>query len=149
MQSTRFTCLIAAAAIGFGSLSYAQGFSRERDHDRRDEQWQGQRHEDRRDERRDERAFERRDERAFERREDRRAFERRDERVYYGARGPEWRRGGHIPPEYRNRQYVVENWRVHHLAPPPRGYQWVQVGNDYVLAAIATGLIAQLILNNS
>ena len=29
-----------------------------------------------------------------------------------------------------------------------RGHQWVQVGTDYVLVAIATGLIANLILNN-
>jgi Ni/Co efflux regulator RcnB len=65
---------------------------------------------------------------------------------YYGARGPEWRRGGHIPREYMGRQYWVEDWRAHRLAPPPRGYQWVQVGNDYVLVALATGIIAQLLL---
>jgi Ni/Co efflux regulator RcnB len=66
---------------------------------------------------------------------------------YYGARGPEWRRGGHIPREYMGRQYWVQDWRAHHLAPPPRGYQWVQVGSDYVLVAIATGIIAQLLLS--
>lgn len=58
----------------------------------------------------------------------------------------DWYRGGRIPPQYRSRQYVVNDWRMHHLAPPPRGYQWVQYGGDYVLAAIATGVIAQLIL---
>mgnify|MGYP003520550862 CR=1 FL=1 len=31
---------------------------------------------------------------------------------------------------------------------PPRGYHWVQTGGDYVLVAIATGIILQLILNN-
>lgn len=66
---------------------------------------------------------------------------------YYGARSPEFRRGGYIPYEYRNRQYYVNDWRGHHLSAPPRGYQWVQVGADYVLIAIATGLIANLILN--
>ena len=69
------------------------------------------------------------------------------QRYFYGARGPEWRRGGFLPNEYRNHQYVVDDWRGHHLSAPPRGYQWVQVGNDYVLAAVATGLIANLILN--
>jgi Ni/Co efflux regulator RcnB len=69
-----------------------------------------------------------------------------DGRYYYGARGPEWRRGGHIPREYMARQYWVEDWRAHRLAPPPRGYQWVQVGDDYVLVALATGIIAQLLL---
>jgi Ni/Co efflux regulator RcnB len=70
----------------------------------------------------------------------------RDGDHYYGARGPEWRRGAHIPREYMGRQYWVSDWRAHRLAPPPRGYQWVQVGNDYVLVALATGIIAQLLL---
>jgi Ni/Co efflux regulator RcnB len=65
---------------------------------------------------------------------------------YYGARGPEWRRGGHIPREYMDHQYWVSDWRAHRLQAPPRGYQWVQVGNDYVLVALATGIIAQLLL---
>jgi Ni/Co efflux regulator RcnB len=41
----------------------------------------------------------------------------------------------------------VNDWRSHRLSAPPRGYQWVQVGGDYVLVAIATGIIAQLLLN--
>jgi Ni/Co efflux regulator RcnB len=65
-----------------------------------------------------------------------------------GARGPQWRRGGRIPSEYRNRQYVVSDWRGHHLTAPPRGHQWVQVGGDYVLVAVTTGIIAQLLLNH-
>jgi Ni/Co efflux regulator RcnB len=79
-------------------------------------------------------------------RQDRREL--RHDRFYYNARGPEWRRGHRVPPEYRHRQYVVSNWRAYHLAPPPRGYQWIQVGSDYVLAAIATGIIANLIINS-
>jgi Ni/Co efflux regulator RcnB len=43
--------------------------------------------------------------------------------------------------------YVVNDWRGNHLNAPPRGYQWVGVGGDFVLAAIATGLIAQIISN--
>jgi Ni/Co efflux regulator RcnB len=82
---------------------------------------------------------------------DRRDYERRadrdQQRFYYGARSPEFRRGGYIPYEYRSRQYYVNDWRGHHLSAPPRGYQWVQVGSDYVLIALATGLIANLILN--
>jgi Ni/Co efflux regulator RcnB len=58
----------------------------------------------------------------------------------------EWRRGGRMPSEYRGRQYVVNDWRGHRLAPPPRGYQWTGVGGDFVLAAVATGLIAQIIV---
>ena len=63
--------------------------------------------------------------------------------------GPEQRfyRGGRLPAEYRSRQYVVDDWRGHHLRQPPRGYQWVDVGGDYVLVAIATGIIASILLN--
>jgi Ni/Co efflux regulator RcnB len=75
-----------------------------------------------------------------------RANERHDER---GA-GPnhEFRPGQRLPVEYRHRQYVVDDWRGHHLSAPPRGYHWVQTGGDYVLIAIATGIIAQLLLGH-
>ena len=46
------------------------------------------------------------------------------------------------------RQYVVEDWRGHRLSAPPRGYHWVQVGADYVLVAVATGIILQMMLAN-
>lgn len=64
--------------------------------------------------------------------------------------GPDrsWHRGGRVPPQYRTRHYVVSDWRGHHLSAPPRGYHWVQNGSDYLLVAIATGVIAQMILNN-
>ncbi len=58
------------------------------------------------------------------------------------------RRGGYLPPQYRNNQYVVNDWRGHRLNRPPAGYHWVQVGGDYVLVAITTGIILQLLLNN-
>ncbi|HIV70110.1 MAG TPA: RcnB family protein [Candidatus Aquabacterium excrementipullorum] len=63
--------------------------------------------------------------------------------------GPEHRfyKGDRLPNEWRNRQYVVNDWRAHHLKRPPRGYHWVQTGPDYVLVAITTGVIAQIILS--
>jgi Ni/Co efflux regulator RcnB len=57
-------------------------------------------------------------------------------------------RGDRLPAEYRNRQYVVNDWRGHHLSAPPRGYHWVQTGGDYVLVAISTGVILNLLLGN-
>jgi Ni/Co efflux regulator RcnB len=72
--------------------------------------------------------------------------ERRDERGV--GRNHEFHRGDRLPAEYRHRQYVVDDWRGHNLSAPPRGYQWVQSGGDYVLIAIATGIIAQLLLNH-
>jgi len=63
--------------------------------------------------------------------------------------GPDhsWYRGDRLPSSYRGRQYVVDDWRGHHLSAPPSGYHWVQAGGDYVLAAIATGVIATILLN--
>lgn len=62
--------------------------------------------------------------------------------------GPQhnWVKGGRVPPQYRTQHYVVNDWRGHGLKRPPRGYQWVQNGGDYLLVAIATGVISQLIL---
>lgn len=57
----------------------------------------------------------------------------------------EWRKGGRVPTEFRGRNYVVNDWRSHRLQAPPRGQQWVSVGGDYVLAAVATGIIMQII----
>ena len=39
------------------------------------------------------------------------------------------------------------DYRQHHLRQPPRGYEWRERNGQYVLAAIATGLIASIILN--
>ena len=61
--------------------------------------------------------------------------------------GYSWYRGDRVPYEYRTRHYVVDDWRGHHLYAPPRGYQWVQSGGDYLLVAVATGIIASILLN--
>lgn len=60
---------------------------------------------------------------------------------------PHWSRGDRLPPEYGSRQYVVSNWKASHLRQPPRGYHWVRVNNQYVLAAVAGGVIADIIMN--
>jgi Ni/Co efflux regulator RcnB len=60
----------------------------------------------------------------------------------YQARA--WRHGDKLPPAYRGKSYVVD-YRTYHLAPPPRGYQYVRVNNDVVLTAIASGVIASVI----
>ena len=141
--------LIAKALIAVLLAANAPAFA-QHGHDRAQE-----RREERRDDRReyrDERREERREYRD-ERREDRRDYrdERREERreARRGA-GPrhDLYRGQRLPANYHHKQYVVDNWRAHRLSAPPRGYHWVQVGNDYVLAAIATGIIASVLLGN-
>ena len=58
-----------------------------------------------------------------------------------------WRTGELLPYEYRHRNYVVNDWRSHRLYRPPSGYHWVQAGDDFVLVAIATGIIAALAMS--
>ncbi|QNP47739.1 RcnB family protein [Diaphorobacter aerolatus] len=109
---------------------------------------------DHRDDRRDDHRYDRRDDhRDMDRRHDHRrsnppGHARYDH--YPRGAGPDhrWNRGDRIPPAYRTRSYVVEDWRGHRLSSPPRGYQWVQYGGDYLLVAIATGVIASMILTN-
>ena len=59
-----------------------------------------------------------------------------------------WRRGGYLPPTYSGHYQEVGDWRAHRLQTPPSGYHWVSANGDFVLAAIATGLIAQIIASN-
>lgn len=59
----------------------------------------------------------------------------------------DWHRGDRLPNEYRDRNYVVDDWREHGLRQPPHGYHWVGVDGDYVLAAVATGVIANILLS--
>lgn len=73
--------------------------------------------------------------------------------AYYGRPGyrpgyEAWRRGAYLPSYYRGRGYVVNDYYRYRLRPPPRGYYWYRTGNDYVLAAIATGLIFEVIANH-
>lgn len=49
--------------------------------------------------------------------------------------------------EARNYRQIT-NWRAYQnrrLYAPPRGYQWVQSGNDAVLVAIASGVIGAVL----
>ena len=85
---------------------------------------------------------------------DARHYDRGDARTYYrddrrgGGPRHDLRRGQRLGHEYRGNRYVVSDWRARRLSAPPRGHQWVHAGNDYVLAAIATGIIAQVFLSN-
>jgi Ni/Co efflux regulator RcnB len=156
MKSSTLVSALLAATLGLSSLSaFAQPNDRRGDkHNDVRVIVQPVQHVERRDDRRNDR-FDRRDDRRddrFDRRDDHRDARNnrnfRNNHRYYNARSPEFRRGHYIPYEYRHRQYFVVDHRGHRLAPPPRGHQWVQVGTDYVLIAIATGLIANIILNH-
>jgi Ni/Co efflux regulator RcnB len=140
MKNTALVSAIMALSLTAASLSFAQGRGYE---NRNDGNRHGQAQRNDQPDRRDRQA--RQPKRPHDQRRPQ-AYERHDER---GA-GPDhqYYRGERMPEQYRSHQYVVEDWRSHRLSAPPRGYHWVQTGGDYVLVAIATGIILQLLLSN-
>jgi Ni/Co efflux regulator RcnB len=56
----------------------------------------------------------------------------------------EWKKGARMRDEDWKRGEQVD-YRQHHLRAPPHGYEWRQVDGNYVLAAVATGVIASVI----
>ncbi|MPV65771.1 MULTISPECIES: RcnB family protein [Burkholderia] len=56
----------------------------------------------------------------------------------------DWHKGDRLPDEFRDRQYVIDDWRGYHLSPPPRGYHWVGVGGDHLLVQIGSGIVLQI-----
>lgn len=64
----------------------------------------------------------------------------------YGG-GHQWRRGEHMGyNDWSGAQPL--DYRSHHLRRPPHGYEWRETNGQYVLAAVATGVIASIILNS-
>ncbi len=64
-------------------------------------------------------------------------------------RGPQhrWNRGERMGYNDWNNAPRV-NYRDHRLRKPPRGYEWRQHNNQFILVAVATGLIASIILSS-
>jgi Ni/Co efflux regulator RcnB len=53
----------------------------------------------------------------------------------------DFRRGDRLPVAYYGRAYVIDDYRDCGLYAPPRGYRWVRVDSNAVLAAVATGIV--------
>ncbi len=65
---------------------------------------------------------------------DNHAYVHHDEwRKGYKLHDEDWQRGEHI------------DYRHQHLRRPPHGYEWREVDGNYVLAAVATGVIASVV----
>jgi Ni/Co efflux regulator RcnB len=148
MKSKAALCTVLAASLFAGQFAFAQGDAPGANRNRYE---QNQRGNDR-DRREDTRQNNNYDGRGYDQRVDHRNNRAHGDHHDRGERGAgpshSYYRGGHLPPQYRTRQYVVEDWRGHRLSAPPRGYHWVQSGSDYILVAIATGVILNLLLNN-
>lgn len=144
MKCTKWTTVLATAILTFSSI----GFAKDQDDGRRrnDREW------------RDNEGGQQRGGPGM-RRNSQRGYERgpqyggppqvrQSERSDRGA-GPyhNYYSGQRLPAYYLGSSYIVNDWRGHRLSAPPRGYHWVQTGTDYVLVAIATGIILQIMLS--
>jgi len=56
-----------------------------------------------------------------------------------------WRRGGYVPGAYRG--YYVQDPYYYGLRPAPPGHRWVYADNNFVLMAVTSGLIADIVSN--
>jgi len=168
MKSSTILCAVLAGTFGITSVASAQDWRGGRgDRDHRVEQRQDRR------EARTERREQRRELRV-ERRDDRRdrqaqrvdrawrqgysaghyqqpRYVQQPSYVYsqpsYRSHAPRFYRGGYLPYQYRSNAYYISNWNAYPgLYAPPYGHQWVQVGSDFLLVALATGLIANLLV---
>lgn len=127
--------LIALALLATGSLALADQGGHDRDRRGQGHGYADHRHGGRHG-----------DHRRYDRRYD---YRRYDDRRYGHGNGyprlghhPRWQRGHH----YYGPTYVVRDYGHYRLRPPPRGYHWVRANNDYLLVAIATGIILDVAL---
>jgi Ni/Co efflux regulator RcnB len=145
MNKNAIVCAILAMTLASGGSAFAQG-SKDRDDRGRNDNNRGNQN--------DRRDYDRRDNdnrKGDRQHDDRRDFGRsHNDKNWQRGAGPNhnYYRGQRLPAEYRHRHYVVNDWRGHQLSAPPRGHHWVQSGGDYLLVAIATGVILQLMLVN-
>ena len=71
----------------------------------------------------------------------------KDPRIEHQApQGPQaktqrWKKGA----KYNGRGARVSNYRQHNLKAPPKGHRWVRDGNDFLLVAVGTGIIASIV----
>ncbi|MBF0851498.1 hypothetical protein HKD31_06545 [Gluconobacter sp. R71646] len=66
-----------------------------------------------------------------------------------GGQNRIWRRGDRYDGP-RGSRWAINNWRNYRgLYAPPRGYYWMRYGDQFLLTALATGLIAGVVAANS
>ena len=56
-----------------------------------------------------------------------------------------WRKGERFDYRQARNYRVVNDYRGRHLKAPPRGYRYVQSGNDALLVGISSGVIAAIL----
>ncbi len=66
-----------------------------------------------------------------------------DQHGHPGGHKFKHKRGDRLAASHRG--HHVHDFHVHGLAPPPHGHEWRRIDGEYVLIAVATGVIASVI----
>jgi Ni/Co efflux regulator RcnB len=128
MKIRMIAALTAVIMAGTPVLAQAQGYGHPGGQDRHDDRGQND---------------------ARDRHDDRGQNDARDRHDDRGNGQHNWRKGQRLPREYWGRDREVSDWHARHLRQPPRGYHWVRDDSgNYILAALAGGLIASIIAGN-
>jgi len=125
--------LIVSLATGSAALASPGGRGHDAHRERAPSNHRDYRHDDRRDYRHDYRAPARYGYSTYYR-----------PHGYYAHR---WVRGERLPAAYYARPYWVADYGAWGLRAPPRGYGWVRVDGDAVLAAVATGIVLDTVFH--
>jgi Ni/Co efflux regulator RcnB len=71
-------------------------------------------------------------------------------KVYKPAPAPayrSWKKGQRFDSRYARNYRQIDYRRYNRLKAPPRGYRYVQSGNDALLVGVTSGIIAAVIAN--
>jgi len=61
----------------------------------------------------------------------------------------DWHRGDRIEVIEIERHYYIDDYAHYHLRQPPRGHRWVRTPDGkFILIAVATGIIADILLHH-
>jgi Ni/Co efflux regulator RcnB len=139
MNKLLMTALAASMAVGVGAANAQPNHNGRNDNDHR----QPGQHQDRYDNNgyNNNKGDHRRDQ--WERQAQKR-YSAGKYRAPHGYQVRQWAHGERLPASYRTRAYVID-YRQYGLAAPPRGYQYVRVGNDAYLSGANTGVVEAVI----
>lgn len=156
MKSIRtlgLTALVLALGVAFAAPAEARDNRRGHDRGHSSQDWRrghDRRADHRRDHRRHGQRYDRRHDRRYDRRHDRVVYVPRPVVVHHPSayRGPPpWSRGRHYRHAGYAPTYVVHDYGPYGLRHPPHGHHWRRSdAGDFLLVAIATGIIADVIL---
>jgi Ni/Co efflux regulator RcnB len=74
-------------------------------------------------------------------------FQGRDNFQVRNVQARDWHQGDRFDRSYASNYRVIDNPGFYRLREAPRGYRWVQSGDDAVLVALASGLIGAIAAN--